>query len=426
VPKADARTAGLDAALLEEAPQILAALREKGYKNVGVLKFRVQRDGEEVSDNVGPLNQELATRLEMALVLADDGKEPVGIIRGASDVAALIPNANHRDPEKGQPPLFGPKYPLAWGDSLVKPDAFVYGGAKFSPDLRFMMIQISIFGKDPKATVHGDPFIVPCDPDLLVEAGESFFVRGAFGKEQDALTPAKAIKAAADLRAQPPLVTSPLIDPEAPVKLEVRYDGKVVPVELQDDGRFHIPEPKEGQKVSFVISRQKGVNERLGVVLKVNGSNTLFREQLPDGQGRKWVLEPGTNSLTVDRFRTEEKDDTGDLQVQAVARSEKDKIRYSRDVGTVSLVVFREARAKQAAARGAAPEDEAALARGGFPAEKAADLAGVKEQLHKEAAPENAARALAAPAKAGAEPQPAEFRADPTPVMALTIACYRR
>jgi mono/diheme cytochrome c family protein len=417
-----ARPAGLDAALLEQAPQLLAYLREKGYKNVGVLKFRAMHEGEEeASDNFGPLNQTLATRLELALALADNDKDPVGIIRGASDVAALVPKANHRTAE-GRPLFFAPNYPLVWGDARVKPDAFLTGGVLLSADLRRMMIWLYAFGKDGKDVDQlGKPFIVACDPGLAVEAGESFLVRGAF-KEPDALTPAKALEAAAALRDQQ--VVSPLLDRDAPVRLEVRYDGKPVPVEFQD-GRFRMLEPKEGQKVSFVIRRVQGVNERLGIVLKVNGSNSLFRERLPDAQCRKWVLEPGADSLTVDRFQTEDKDSAGPLEVQAVPKSEKGAIRYGPDVGTVSLVVFREARGK-AEAPAEAALDQAAVARGGYPRDQAADLAALKQQLHKDAAPENAAHALAAPAQADADPKEAEFRAEPTPVMALTIACYRR
>jgi hypothetical protein len=421
-PKADSRPATLDEQLLKQAPLVLGYLREKGYKNVGVLKFRIRLEGEEEpSDNVGPLNQALATRLEMALVLADDDKEPVGIIQDANTVAAFT-KANHLA-EAGRPPLFAPKYPLAWGQgTMVKPDAFLTGGVLLSQDLRRMKVWLFAFGKEADSTVRlGEPFIASCDPGLLVEAGESFLVRGALGKEPDTLTPAKAIQAAVAVRNE--LVPSPLIDQAAPVKLEVHYDDKVVPVEFKD-GKFRIPEPKEGQKVSVVVRRQAATNERLGLVLKVNGASTLFRERAPDAQCRKWVLEPGTDALTIDRFQTEDKEDAGDIQVQAVSPSKSGEIRYSPDVGTVSLVVFRE-RAKGEAPRGEGAEDQAALAHETYPRDKPGDLAGLKERLHKDAAPENAGKSLAAPAKAGDAPQETDFRADPTPVMAITAACYR-
>src|SRR3954469_24886197 len=78
----------LDAALLREAPRVLGYLKGQGYKNVGVLKFRVKKGEQPLSDRVGTLNLNLAARLEIALVLATDIKAPLGIIHDASAVAA--------------------------------------------------------------------------------------------------------------------------------------------------------------------------------------------------------------------------------------------------------------------------------------------------------------------------------------------------
>lgn len=418
---ADTRPGSLDEELLRQAPQILKLLHDKGYKNVGVLKFRVLRPGDgAASDNVGTLNQTLASRLELALTLADEDKNPLGIVRDASIVASLIPKANHLLKD-GRKVLFAPKYPLAWGDDPVKVDVFLIGGALLSSDLRRMSVQFRTFGKDGAVSLLGEdgqPFFVNCDPGLLIEAGESFLVRGGL-KGDGPLAPARAIDAAVALRNQQ--VVSPLLDREAPVKLEVRYDGTVVPVRFQD-GRFQVPEPKAGQKVSFAIRRQPGIDDRLGVVLKVNGQSTLSRERLSDFRCRKWVLEPGVASLTVDRIRTDRKDDPGDLALLAVPPSKADEVRYTPDIGTLSLIVFREAKGPSAA-RAAA--DLAVLEGGGFPEDQASNLAALKEQLRKGATSENAARGLAAPAKEGDEPKEATFKADPTPVMALTITCQR-
>jgi mono/diheme cytochrome c family protein len=417
---APARLTGLDEELLKQAPIALQFLRERKYQNVGVLKFRIKMPGEvEASDNVGPLNQSLATRLEMALALADDNKNPAGILRDASLAAALIPKANHLLDE-GRPVLFGPKYPLAWGsDTPVKADAFISGGVKFSADLRVLQVRFHIFLKDGNVATADEPFFARCDPGLLVEAGESFLVRGGL-KGDEPLDPVKAIEAAVALRQQK--VVSPLLDKDAPVKLEVRYDDKLVPVQFRD-GKYQVPEPKEGQKVSFVIRRQAAADQRLGIVLKVNGQNTILRERLPEVQCRKWVLEPGAAALTVDHIHTDDKEDKGEIQAPAVAKTPSGETRYAPDVGTISLVVFREARGKAPAS--AASDNLAALARGAFPKDRAKGLAALKEQMHKDAAPESAAQGLDGPVKAGDEPKAAEFKADPTPVMAVTITCVR-
>src|SRR5438067_1007047 len=54
------------------APQVLKALRERKYENVGVLKFLVADSDGVLRDNVGPLNRTLAGRLEVALALLLD------------------------------------------------------------------------------------------------------------------------------------------------------------------------------------------------------------------------------------------------------------------------------------------------------------------------------------------------------------------
>ena len=84
-------------------------------KTVGVLKFLGAKDGGNLSDNLGTVNTLLARRLEVALVLANDPRNPIGIIDDASAVAARTPGANHRTPD-GRKALFGAKYKLAWGD----------------------------------------------------------------------------------------------------------------------------------------------------------------------------------------------------------------------------------------------------------------------------------------------------------------------
>src|SRR4051794_28938548 len=131
----------LDAALLRQAPRVLGDLKAHGVQNVGVLKFRVKKGNEPVSDRVGTLNRDLATRLEIALVLAPDFRMPLGIIRDASAVAATIQRANHLN-EPGRRALFQARYPLAWGSEQVTPDAFLTGVALLSADLRTVTVSI--------------------------------------------------------------------------------------------------------------------------------------------------------------------------------------------------------------------------------------------------------------------------------------------
>src|SRR4029077_244308 len=83
--------------LVRQAPKLIKIFKEHGYHNIGVLKFLVARGEQatQVSDNVGTLNMLLARRLEMALILANAPRQPVGIVANASAVAQRTAGANH-------------------------------------------------------------------------------------------------------------------------------------------------------------------------------------------------------------------------------------------------------------------------------------------------------------------------------------------
>ena len=84
VAKAD----NIDLELIKKAPEILKFLKDKDYKNVGVLHFQLQKGKGRPTYNGGPINTNMSTRLENALLMEIDPKSPVGIIRDASTVAA--------------------------------------------------------------------------------------------------------------------------------------------------------------------------------------------------------------------------------------------------------------------------------------------------------------------------------------------------
>src|SRR5262245_57104107 len=131
----------LERALVRQAPEVIKKLREKGYKNVGVLKFLATKEGEQWSDNVGTLNTLLAQRLELALMLANKPSDPVGIIENASAVAQTIPQASHRSKD-ARLKLFTARYPLAWGSQKVEPDAFVTGAVRVSGELTLLAMKL--------------------------------------------------------------------------------------------------------------------------------------------------------------------------------------------------------------------------------------------------------------------------------------------
>lgn len=451
---APARGADLEGALLDRAKALVKFSQARGYKTVGVLKFLGTKDGRNFSDNLGTVNTLLARRLELALLLANDPRNPVGIIDDASAVAAKTPGGNHLTPE-GRKALFSGQYKRAWGDPSVKvrPNAFLTGLVEVSKDLKTLRISFLYFDekndeKNELRTVPGVPdAVVPNRPGALVELGESFTVRGAFdggkveakpkGKAEAAAKPkakndppkdqAKndppadlpkdkdVIKQAKDVRDQ--AAKHPAEDPNAPVRLTVLYNGRPAAVQVRD-GKAFVPEPEPGTRVEFAIAKD-GNAQRYGVVLKVNGENTLDKERLPDARCRMYVLtRPQENVLVrgyqlgIDRVET--------FRVLSAPESKASEVNYGTDVGTITLTVFPEGKP-------AAPDlsedaaEKSAIAKAELPAEPSDNFDALKAKLLQDA---NRGLIVEGKQVAG-KVQVVKFTPAATPAMTLTVIYYK-
>jgi hypothetical protein len=343
----------LERTLVRAAPLVLKHCRDQGYHNVGVLKFQIYKEGEKkLTDNAGTLNRTIARQLELGLVLINDPLKPLGIIEEASEIAARTPGANHLKKD-ARLKLFEPDYPLAWGKERVKADAFVTGVVEISSDLKTLAIQLVTFDKQSnELKLLGPRFQATNDARKLSEMGESFSTRGAFDNGKTELKAEAArkeetaiLETAAKLHEKG--AKHPVEDTQAPVRLEVLYDGKPIPFEVHD-GKAFVPDPKPGQRVFFRLKRGTGKGT-LACVLKVNGENTLFREKLPDLQCRKWLLLPD-NTQGLDVMGFQKNDQTiEEFRVLSRAESKAKEIDYGADVGTITLTVFRERQGKSPA-----------------------------------------------------------------------------
>ena len=427
-----ARAADLEKQLVKHSPEVMKYLQEKGYKNVGVLKFIIKKDnkenqddktGKDFTDRAGPLNSDAARRLEMALILAIRPPQTIGIIHNASQVAAKTPGANHLTVE-GRKNLFTAKYPLAWGAQTVAADAFVVGTIELSTDLKQMTVVLAAFGNDGE--MHKvTKFTAAMAAENLAEAGESFLLRGVFdlgnidqGKiEQVALNDAAKVKAA--VKENPP----PLKAAEAPVDLQITYNGQSVPLETRD-GKTFVREPQTGEQVVFVLKRKTATDtQRYAAVLKVNGENTLGKQKIHDIQCRKWVLEPKDPPITIRGFQTTDKQAEA-FRVLSKAESKGKEIDYGDDVGTISLVVFREQKGPVKPPSDLPSddaEDIAALTRSVFPAKPAESVAALQAQFRADGS-----RGLIGEGqKIDSAVTTVKFEADATPVMSQTIIYYK-
>lgn len=413
---------------LLHAPKILQSVREKGYNNVGVLKFRIRQGDRAASDRNGTLNLELARRLTIALILKNDIRKPVGILADANAVAAGLPGASHLT-ERGRAILFNELYPLAWGEKSVRPDAFITGCVDISPDLKTARVGfLFVDRKDGLLPVlkEGNAFEVNPEPSVLMEVGESFLLRGLFDEEE---TPKKLDPKQDDVvskpkdkvvERKPPALPKddkakhilhgvqqaavavksgrkedhPMFKPGAPVSLKVRY-GKVLQEFRFKDGMVYLPEPREGEEVTLTLVRNDRSSARYGVVLKVNGLNTLGKERVPDDLCQKWILGPENDVIEllgyqVDDGRAEK------FVIRSEAESRAREINYGAHVGTISMAIFTEIKGDKkplppdlphlAKEKGREEEQDFGIAldvtqRGVLPEERASNLNALQTQL---------------------------------------------
>ena len=358
----------LDTSLYADAEKIADDLRARGFKNVGVLKFEVQRGGPSgpISMSAGDLNSQMATRLENALILATADKAPLGIVRAASAVAARRDAKAGYHNEAARKALLAQKYPLAWGNTEVAVDGFVTGRVILSPDYKTATVIVRAFGNDDLKVKEIARVETPIERSLLVDAGQPFAVSmvevkkrlillGAGGAAppepedvvlEDARKSAKTVDDDSRPKAEESKTAEPRIAVQSPaataasvkkeldkvLKVEVAYDGKVVGW----IGDNRLPTPKENQLVEVRLRS----TERLGVVLRVNGVNTADNDQeaRPVQDYSMWVLEPNVD-YTVRGFYT-----TNNKMIEMKAKKRDDvdlsELGDERRIGKIDIDVF--------------------------------------------------------------------------------------
>jgi hypothetical protein len=342
----------IDQKFLDIAPEIIKRAKERKCANVGVLKFQVRKGDGAPDDAVGELNMALANRLEAALVESIPD-ETLGILWRPSLKAQDNPFANHAKPE-GRRPLFGVKYPLAWGNTDALPGAFVIGRVDISQDMRKLTLVLEMFGRDGKVEPIGKPIEVPTTRRTLVEAGYSYVMarpvaeklsdgsRGARKgvgvikevKSEDEDVSVSELVAFNDSKATDGVRRTAADALEAaPVKLTLLVNNK--PVRVEGD---QVPEPGESDVVTFRLENTDK-KATYAVVLKVNGKNTLFEEEMEAARCQKWILGPGA-TVEVKGFQINDRKAIP-FRILSEKESAANLVRYKDLGGTVRMIAFR-------------------------------------------------------------------------------------
>jgi hypothetical protein len=171
-----ARADQLDKKLNDEMPGVMKYLREQRYKNVGVLRFRVQKGKRPARFDNAPLNGNMATRLENLLVIhgGPDDSKAIGVIHNAGQAAARQKVGSWFTNRDQRHKLFDASYPLAWGNRNVKASAILTGKVVTSEDLKQTTVQIVCFDRNNVALKEVIRFTLPTDRSLITDLGYSY------------------------------------------------------------------------------------------------------------------------------------------------------------------------------------------------------------------------------------------------------------
>jgi hypothetical protein len=312
-----ARGDRLDGQLQKGMGELVERLKAK-YKNVGVLRFRVQ-EGSRKETYDAPLSGRMAQRIETLLVI-DNAKteaDALGVIHDAGAVAAAKRVGSRVDSLDDRKKLFTIDYPLAWGDRRVKADAFLTGKVTLSKDRRKTTVTLECFDKDDPATLAVlGTYELDTDRFVLRDLGYSFALSrglkvkrketGASLKDEEPLIieevnqtnpvgddkgTKSAVVREGDARAEP--------DNIGGIAVEVLAGGK--PVSIRPAGtagdaiRWQLDSPSAGSKVA--IRLKNTTDKRLAVVLRLNGVSTINEQKDDPENAAKWVIRPGKSYL---------------------------------------------------------------------------------------------------------------------------------
>jgi len=430
-----ASSATIQQQMQRQIPHVVDYLNDHNFKNVGVLKFRVKKPGKKTSGSVGSLNSLLADRLELGLILANpfQKERQLNIFKDAGAQVADIESATHLT-EEGRSAFFGPQYKQAWGTQTATADAFLTGIVQVHDDNQHVTVGILCFNSNGGDLERiGEVFEADLDAAVLGEMGESFVLRGAFDsgttkltfEEDQARKQQKAVEEAVRVKTQ--LVKFPHEDRSAPIQLEVTYDGQPVAVEMRN-GEAYLKEPQEDQHVQLALVRNRAARGRLGVVLKVNGQNTLFRQTHRDIDCNKWILSSDHNRTVVRGFQKENGKTAEQFKILSQEESARRSMDYGRYVGQIQLTVFKELTGPKPRPTLQSEDDEdlIAILRGVHPSEQPRNLSALKGQLRRAGRDGSSLRGII---EGGSETasriRTVKFTADPTPVMAMTITYYK-
>lgn len=362
------RADAIDVALTDNARRLVLSLHERQYRNVAVLPFRVQAAGERLSFHTGLINHNLPERVGNAIILGMRSGEPlIGLCTDPiSVIEAELGTSGYRTAEQ-RSSLFRSTFPVITG-GRKRIDAFLTGKVILDHLREEVRVEIEAFDSiNPEIIEHLCAFTCALDDFVLADASIGFTHRNgrrvltrALSADDivsgESASPSRRKQAVARTVSSRSTNSSGSQSPLSMIDFKIMYDG--VPVAIRSSkGAFEADDPKPGQNVTFEIRNQ--LQEKIGVVVTVNGTSTLYAEKGQPSQMTRWVLEPD-KTYRIKGFH--KKDGQSYIPIVGMGEEESRK-RFSdfggRNAGLVHVHIFRNVRDVSSAH--AAPPSERSL-----------------------------------------------------------------
>jgi hypothetical protein len=361
----------IDGQLMKHGREIRDYCLKNRYDAVGILSFRMKNGDKPVSFRGGTIIQSLPERLEYALIMSlQQGSKEVKVAHNASAAATkVLGTANYRTTEERKK-LFGVSYLQAWGKPRpqISVDAFLTGKVTIAPGLRTAKVEIESFDRRNPAVIRDViSFEVPVDRHILADSGTGFSLsavtRGVFTRavtDDDIIESTGAASADGpgidgvdidlDLSAAVSSATTLTADDSTsttsgfPVEVTLYYSNvkqTLTPdVGITGISNYSVRTPSEGETLE--IGLKNLTDEKLGVVLCVNGRSTLYEKKGQTDSLDRWALEPNSEYTIRGYFQ----DDNATYKPIKALSEEESERQYAdlggdESAGLIQVYVYR-------------------------------------------------------------------------------------
>jgi len=345
-------------------PEITQQLKGK-YRNVGVLRFRVQ-EGTAKESFTAPMCGRMIDRIETLLMVHNGSVEAnaLGVIHDAAKTASKARINQWYSSTADRRKLFDQSYSLAWGNKMVKADAFITGKVTVGKDGKTTLALECFDRANPATFQRLGTFTIDTDRFVWRDLGYSFAMTK---RGRTSLTGKRSSVAEQDKhlfifrpkrRQQPNDVTKAEPGNIGGVSLKVLADEQELEIReaaTEGDGaKWEMKSPAQGKKIVFRL--ENSTEKKRGIVVRLNGKNVIAGQADDPETSAKFVLlgngEKKNTKLDIKGFLKlaegnganggKGKAEVQSFKVLVGKEAEEAKAQFGEKAGLLEVIVFEE------------------------------------------------------------------------------------